>query len=146
MPGGITRASSADVSGHGTVDLNPLVTAIQIATQQTAKIAYNISNYFPSEGALETRLGITSTYASTATLVAVGPGYLIDVSVIVASSGLNGVIYDSATTVVSSYVNAMTFIPSSAGFYNFPFPFVNGLVVAPSTASGAHVVSVSYRQ
>ena len=144
----VAPLSSADLSGNAFGDnLNPLVTAIQIGNQQTAGIARAVASYFPSEGALSTRLAITSTFASTATLVATGPGYLIDVSVLQASSSATtGMIYDSATTIVSCFINGMTVIPSSVGFCNFPMPFVNGLVVFPSTVGILHTVSVTYRQ
>lgn len=138
-------ASSNDFSGSN--DFNPLVTAIQIGNTQTAAIADAIARFFPSEGALATKLAITSTFVSTGKLVTIGPGYLIDVSVLQGSTGTDvGLIYDSATTTVSSFINAMTTIPSSTGFYNRPFPFFNGLVVFPSTVSAAQTVSVSYRQ
>src|SRR5262245_7629983 len=139
--------SSIDIAGSDLGDLNPLVTAFQIANQQTAKVAQNIASYLPSMGALYTSLRLSATAASTATLVATGPGYLIDVAVINASSsGTTGMIYDSATTVISSFISGMVVIPSSVGFYNYPMPFTNGLVVLPSTASTLHYVSVTYRQ
>lgn len=143
----VASLSSADVSGIALGDnLNPLVTAIQIGNTQLAAIAQAIASYFPSEGALSTKLALTSTFVSTGKVVATGPGHLIDVSVLQASTGTDvGLIYDSATTNISSFASAMTVIPSSVGFYNRPFPFVNGLVVFPSTVSAAHTVSVSYR-
>ncbi len=143
----VAPLSSADLSGDSFGDnLNPLVTAIQLGNTQTAAVAQAIANYLPSQGALASRLRITSTISSTSTLVRAGAGYLIAVSVVRASSGTDtGLIYDSATTVVSSFVDAMVVIPASVGFYNYPIPFTNGLVVAPSTASGTQIVSVTYR-
>jgi hypothetical protein len=143
----VAALSSADVSGMALGDnLNPLVTAVQIGNNQVAAVAQTIANYFPSQGALSTSLRITSTIASTSTLVIAGAGYLIAVSVVRASSGTDtGLIYDSATTAISSFTGAMVVIPASVGFYNYPMPFNSGLVVAPSTASGTQIVSVTYR-
>lgn len=142
---GIEQLTSADISGPGLIDLGPLQTIIQIGNQVTSKIAQNIASYFPAMGALNTRLGITSTVTSTATLVVTGAGNLIAISVTNASSNsTTGMIYDAATTAASSS-QAMLVIPSCAGYYSYPFPFVSGLVVKPSTAGDAHTVAVSYR-
>lgn len=144
----VAPLSSVDLNGGTLGDsLNPLVTAVQIGNNQVAAIAQAVASYFPSQGALSNSLRITSTISSTSTLVVAGAGHLIAVSVVRASSGTDtGLIYDSATTAVSSFTDAMVVIPASVGFYNVPFPFRNGIVVAPSTASGTQVVSITYRQ
>ena len=124
------------------MDLNPLITALQLGNQVASKTAEAITHAFVQHGRALNHLNIL--YSSNGTLVIEGDGYLCSVSVIVpcTTSSLSGYAYDAAAAALSSDSNRFLVLPTS-GFWTYDFPFTNGLVIKPSSIS-SHTVAVSY--
>ena len=90
----------------------------------------------------ESFVGNTSSVGlSGDTLISTSAGRLVTVSVITAVAG--GKIYDSATVVNATDVNAIYTIPNAVGATTVNFPFFSGLVIKPASGS---VVSISYSE
>lgn len=81
------------------------------------------------------------TGISTDSLVYTGSGRIVILSVIVPGSG--GTIHDSTTVNDANNSNAICAIPDVVGIYAVNFPFTNGLVVKPASAS---IVSITYSE
>jgi hypothetical protein len=123
------------------VDISALLTALQIGNRNSAGIVDQLDRRFASQTADNTRIAIANSTAG-GTLVSSSPCYLVSISVVVASTGLTGLCYDSASVLNAGSTNAFAVIPSS-GFMTVNWPCLNGLVVQPST-SGTQTVAVSY--
>jgi len=69
---------------------------------------------------------------SAATVVKVGPGRVVRVSVVTNGSAA-GTINDCATTGAAATANAVFTVPNAAGTHLLDFPVNDGIVVAPGT-------------
>lgn len=78
---------------------------------------------------------------SSDSLIVVGAGRLVTVSVITAAAG--GKIYDTSSVSSAADANAIFSIPNAIGVTAVNFPFVNGLVIKPAAGS---VISISYSE
>jgi hypothetical protein len=110
---------------NGVVAINNLNQTI--AAQTTALIAQ--TNYYSGQ--------YTSAPITSATLVASGPGYLVNVAVLVA--GAAGNIYDSASTGGAGSSNLIYPTVATVGFTPVGMRFTDGLVVTPGAAQTAVV-------
>lgn len=121
---------------------DPMVTVLKLGNQNMSQLITQIIKRFGAQSAQLAKLGISNA-TSSGTQVVIGNGYLISISVTVASSGtgITGTVYDSNTiTGVGSSV-AIGIIPSS-GTITFNWPYSSGLVIR--TGSSNQTVSVSY--
>jgi hypothetical protein len=93
-------------------------------------------------------LVVTETATATSSVLAVsgpavalaqGSGTLLTINVITASGV--GAVYDVALAASAATANQIGVIPATAGIYTYKFPFINGLVINPSSS----VISVNYR-
>lgn len=123
------------------IDISDLVTSIKNGNQNSAKIALQLQNRLAAQTAINTALA-SSYVAAGGVLISTSAGWLVSVSITSPSTGLTGLCYDVASVANAGSSNAFAIIPSS-GFITYNWPFLNGLVVQPSS-SGTHTVSVSY--
>lgn len=83
---------------------------------------------------------LTSATVTAQTVIAVGAGRLVNVSVVVAGSA-SGTTNNAQSTSAVAAGNALTAIPTTIGVYQCGCNFTNGLVVTPGTGQS---VSVTY--
>lgn len=120
-----------------------LVTTVAVGNQATASIADQIKSKLAANTATTPYTGILYSSAG-GTLVNVGAGYLVLLSVTVPSTGttMTGTLYDAATLANAVSSNAFATIQMQ-GMQRVDWPFQNGLVVQPSS-SGPMAVAVAY--
>ena len=147
MEQGIGTTQNSDMAG--------IQNALQLSNQLMGRLISAIEFQFPTMSAYLSRLSVSYSTAG-GTAIALGPGtggaaiaYLNSIYVTTPctasstiSSSIIGAIYDAASPSAVSSSNLMALIPSS-GFQVYNIPFVNGLVVQPSSIS-SQVVSVYY--
>lgn len=83
----------------------------------------------------------TSIGISDSSLVATGPGRLVNVIISAAAAG--GTIHDTSTVAGATTSNVIYPIPNSTGLSQVNVPFFNGLVVKPAATS---IVGVTYSE
>lgn len=121
--------------------ISNLITQLSLGNQTTGQISEVLAKQFACFSALSNSLSIINSTGG-GTLVKVGPGYAVLLSVTSNSTGPTGLLYDCAAVANVSSTNAFSVIPR-AGMMRLDFPFTNGLVVQPST-NATHTVSVAY--
>lgn len=82
---------------------------------------------------------MTSVGITDSSLVATGPGRLVNLFVSVAAAG--GTVHDASTVAGATASNVIFPIPNATGITQINVPFFNGLVVKPAAAS---TVGVTY--
>lgn len=82
----------------------------------------------------------TSMCVKTATVIAIGPGRIVSVSVVEKGSA-GGFIYNESTVETPSDDARLYAIPTETGAYLANFPFTDGLLVVPGTGQA---VTVTY--
>lgn len=119
-----------------------LVTVLKLGNQNMSQLIQQVATRFGAQTATTTTLNINNA-ASSGTVVKIGSGYVISVSVVVASSGssFTGTVYDSATITGLGSSCAIGIIPSS-GSATYNWPYFNGLTIR--TGSSTQIVAVSY--
>ena len=80
---------------------------------------------------------VTSQTVTTATVIFVGQGYLVNFSVIVA--GAAGVIYDFNSTSSPPAADALCATPATVGVFKTGQVFTTGLVVVPGAGQSINV-------
>lgn len=128
----------------GVAGLAPLVTAVQIANQNMSQLIQTIGRTFPAESPTLSSLSIVhSTASGNGTMIKEGPGFLMSISInTTASATVAGKVYDVNSAINAGSTNVMALIPLS-GTQSYGYPFVNGLVVQPSS-TGSQSISVFY--
>lgn len=119
-----------------------LENVLRLSNQQQGNLIKKISTIFGSQSANLSSLSIVNS-TSGGFNVSDGSGYLIAISVNVASTGATGTIYDADDGANVSSSNIMGVIPSSVGLTVYNLPYFNGITVQPSSGGG-HSVSVYY--
>jgi hypothetical protein len=138
----VTPQESVQFSASNIADL---VSILKLSNENASKLIKTVSDCFIGGSADQTSLSIaysTVVASSGCILVSTDVRYLVSVSVTTASTGPQGLLYDSATISNAGSSNAFAIIPSS-GLMLYNWPINQGLVVKPSS-QGAHTVSVSY--
>lgn len=79
----------------------------------------------------------TSPCVTAPTVVAIGPGHFVKLSVVVGGDG--GFVYDAASTDGLQDSARLMALPKEIGVYDACFRFTNGLVVSPSGSKAATV-------
>lgn len=80
----------------------------------------------------------TSATVTATTLVATGPGYLVNFAVLVAGSSA-GTINNANATGSAAAANALCATPATVGIYSAGQLFTNGLVIVPGTGQSINV-------
>jgi hypothetical protein len=126
------------------VNLSPLVTALQLANQNMSQLIQKIGTTFPAEAPTLSSLSVAfSTAVGNGTLIKEGSGFLMAISAnTTAAATVAGKAYDANSAINAGSTNVMTLIPLS-GTQSYAYPFVNGLVVQPSS-TGSQSISVFY--
>ena len=129
----------------GATNIADLVSILKLSNENASKLITTVSDCLIGGSANTTSLSIahsTVVASSGCILVSTEVRYLVSVSVTTASTGTQGMLYDSATIANAGSTNAFAIIPSS-GLMVYNWPISQGLVVKPSSQN-SHTVSVSY--
>ena len=92
-------------------------------------------NYLRAEHGDKTSVCVTSP-----TMIAIGPGRLVSISVVVAGTD-GGFVYNESSAETPDPSGRIAMIPKEAGVYPANFVFTDGLLVAPGAGQA---VTVSY--
>lgn len=84
---------------------------------------------------------ITSQVLTSNTLIIIGPGYLVNYSVIV--SGAAGSIHNASSVASASASNALTVTLATAGVHQTGVFFTDGLVVKPGAGQSVNVTYIT---